>query len=159
MLKLYQQHITKPNIFSSPKYDSPQWQLQVQLFSKANEAFLKDGIKFHAIHHANLIYSQELCNFHCSMSVEMTGFSNVAGTVFPKSVMSGLALGGMVGGPACGRGLEIHDPWGPFQPWQFCDSVILSSSAVESSLGHFSRQFMLWPHLQIGTISEFESTD
>ena len=21
-----------------------------------------------------------------------------------------------VGGPACGGGLELHDPWGPFQP-------------------------------------------
>jgi len=21
-----------------------------------------------------------------------------------------------VGGPACGGGLELHDPWGPFKP-------------------------------------------
>jgi len=26
-------------------------------------------------------------------------------------------------GPACGRGLELDDPWGPFQPKPFCDSV------------------------------------
>jgi len=30
-----------------------------------------------------------------------------------------------IGGPACGRGLELDDPWGPFQPKLFCDSVIL----------------------------------
>jgi len=29
------------------------------------------------------------------------------------------------GGPACGKGLEFDDPWGPFQPRPFYDSVIL----------------------------------
>ena len=29
-----------------------------------------------------------------------------------------------VGGLACGRGLELNDPWGPFQRKPFCDSVI-----------------------------------
>jgi len=29
-----------------------------------------------------------------------------------------------VGGPACGRGLELDDPWGPFQPKPFYDSMI-----------------------------------
>ena len=33
----------------------------------------------------------------------------------------GLVLNGEVGGPACGRGLELCDPWGPFQPRPFCD--------------------------------------
>jgi len=28
-------------------------------------------------------------------------------------------------GPACGRGLELDGPWGPFQPKPVCDSVIL----------------------------------
>ena len=28
----------------------------------------------------------------------------------------GLVLDVEVGGPACGEGLELHDPWGPFQP-------------------------------------------
>ena len=36
-----------------------------------------------------------------------------------------LVLNGEVGGPTCSRGLEIHDPQGPFQPRPFCDSVIL----------------------------------
>jgi len=35
----------------------------------------------------------------------------------------GLALNVEVGGPACGRGLELDDPWGPFQPNPFCDST------------------------------------
>jgi len=29
-----------------------------------------------------------------------------------------------VGGPACSRGLERGDPWGPFQPTSFCDPMI-----------------------------------
>ena len=28
----------------------------------------------------------------------------------------GLVLDVEVGGPACGGGLELRDPWGPFQP-------------------------------------------
>jgi len=28
-----------------------------------------------------------------------------------------------VGGPACGRGVELDDPWGPFQPKPFYDSM------------------------------------
>jgi len=28
----------------------------------------------------------------------------------------GLVLSGEVGGPVCGGGLELCDPWGPFQP-------------------------------------------
>ena len=32
----------------------------------------------------------------------------------------GLVLNVEVGGPAVARGLEIHDPWGPFQPRTFC---------------------------------------
>ena len=28
-----------------------------------------------------------------------------------------------VGGPACGRGLELGDPWVPFQPKPFYDCV------------------------------------
>ena len=32
----------------------------------------------------------------------------------------GLVLNVEVGGPACGcRGLELHDPWSPFQPKPF----------------------------------------
>ena len=34
----------------------------------------------------------------------------------------GLVLNGEDGGPACGGGLELDDPWGPFQPKQFSDS-------------------------------------
>jgi len=34
----------------------------------------------------------------------------------------GLVLDLEVGRPACGRGLELDDPWGPFQPKPFCDS-------------------------------------
>jgi len=30
-----------------------------------------------------------------------------------------------VGGPACGGGLELCDPGGPFQPGPFYDSMIL----------------------------------
>ena len=37
----------------------------------------------------------------------------------------GLVFDMEVGGPTCSRGLEIHDPQGPFQPRPFCDSVIL----------------------------------
>jgi len=37
----------------------------------------------------------------------------------------GLVLNVEIGGPAYGRGLEIHDPRGPFQPGLFYDSVIL----------------------------------
>ena len=29
------------------------------------------------------------------------------------------------GGPGCGRGLELDDPWGPFQPKPFYDSMNL----------------------------------
>jgi len=36
-----------------------------------------------------------------------------------------------VGGPACGGGLELHDPWGPFQPKPFCDSVIPNSIKLQ----------------------------
>ena len=36
---------------------------------------------------------------------------------------TGLVLNREVGGPVCGRGVDIHDPGGPFQPWPFCDSV------------------------------------
>jgi len=37
----------------------------------------------------------------------------------------GLVLDTEVGGHACGRGLALDDPWGPFQPKLFYDSVIL----------------------------------
>jgi len=30
----------------------------------------------------------------------------------------------MVGGPACGGGLELDDPWGPFQLKPFYDSTV-----------------------------------
>ena len=30
-----------------------------------------------------------------------------------------------VSGPACGRGLELDDPWSPFQPKPFYDSVMI----------------------------------
>jgi len=36
---------------------------------------------------------------------------------------------GLVGGvPACSRGVELDDPWGPFQPTPFYGSVILKQS-------------------------------
>ena len=35
----------------------------------------------------------------------------------------GLASDLEVGSPACGRGLELDDPWGPFQLNPFCDSM------------------------------------
>jgi len=35
----------------------------------------------------------------------------------------GLVLNVEVGSPACGGGLEIHDPWGLFQPELFCDMI------------------------------------
>ena len=35
---------------------------------------------------------------------------------------SDLVLNLAVGKPACGRGLELGDPWGPFQPKPFYDS-------------------------------------
>mgnify|MGYP001854840137 CR=1 FL=1 len=34
-----------------------------------------------------------------------------------------LVLNVEVGGPAYGRGLELHDPWGPFQPKPLYDSM------------------------------------
>ena len=37
----------------------------------------------------------------------------------------GLVLNVEVGSPACGRGLGSDDPWGPFQPKPFYDSMIL----------------------------------
>ena len=37
----------------------------------------------------------------------------------------GLVLNVEVGGPACGGGLELHHPWGPFQPTPFYKSMIL----------------------------------
>ena len=37
----------------------------------------------------------------------------------------GLVWNVEVVGPVCGGGLELHGPWGSFQPRQLCDSVIL----------------------------------
>ena len=36
----------------------------------------------------------------------------------------GLVLNGEIGGPACGRQLELDDDWGPFQLKPFYDSVL-----------------------------------
>ena len=35
----------------------------------------------------------------------------------------GLVLGMEVDGPACNGGLELDDPWGPFQPKPFYDDL------------------------------------
>ena len=42
----------------------------------------------------------------------------------------GLVLDMEVGGPACGRRLELDDPWGPFQAKPFCDSVMTEENKV-----------------------------
>jgi len=34
-----------------------------------------------------------------------------------------------VGGPACGSGLELDDPWSPFQPKPFYDTMIPQDTA------------------------------
>ena len=39
----------------------------------------------------------------------------------------GLVLDMEVGGPDCGRGLGLDDPWGPVQSMPFCDSMPLLS--------------------------------
>ena len=36
----------------------------------------------------------------------------------------GLVLNVEIGGPACGRELELHDPWGPLQPKPSYDSIL-----------------------------------
>ena len=42
--------------------------------------------------------------------------------------------------PCLAVGLEIHDPWGPFQPRPFCDSV------RNNNIPHFS--YSLWSHIR-----------
>ena len=51
----------------------------------------------------------------------------VQGQVGWGSGQPGLVWNVQVGGPACGGGLELHDPWGPFQPNH---SVILWSQQL-----------------------------
>ena len=41
----------------------------------------------------------------------------------------GLVFDMEVGSPACGRGLELDDPWSPFQPKPFYDTMIPRDTA------------------------------
>ena len=51
-----------------------------------------------------------------------------------------------VGGPACGKGLELDDPWGPFQPQPLyglcCAAVDEELSSLSLVLGAGSAQAM-----------------
>jgi len=55
------------------------------------------------------------------------------GWMGPWAAWAGMKCGGWW--PDCGRGLELHDPWGPFQPGPFYDSIIYLGPA--SLLPHF----------------------
>jgi len=61
----------------------------------------------------------------CRSGTRGKGTSNVPGGVQGQvawgSGQPGLVLDMEVDGPACSGGLELHDPWGPFQPRPFCD--------------------------------------
>jgi len=46
----------------------------------------------------------------------------------------GLVLNVEVGSPACGRGLEFDDPWGPFQHKPFYDSMTLCLNDTQGTL-------------------------
>ena len=56
-----------------------------------------------------------------------------SGCPLPRGIQGQAGWGceqpGLVGGvPACSRGVELDDPWGPFQPKPFYGSVILKQS-------------------------------
>ena len=42
--------------------------------------------------------------------------------------------------PCLAGGLEIHDPWGPFQPRPFCDSVTKKPGEFWSSKGRYLKE-------------------
>ena len=79
----------------------------------------------------------------------------------------GLVLNVEVGGPACGRGLETHDPWGPLQLKPFCDSMtcwslqeptLMFTIALLFSLSWRLTQSITWHCGALFSLGKFKST-
>jgi len=49
-----------------------------------------------------------------------------------------------VGRPACGRGVDLDDPWGPFQPKPFCDSMRMFLRLEETYTNGLEQLANLW---------------
>jgi len=88
------------------------------------------------VSHSDFFLSTSFPHCEISFCLYKQGIRRCSRTGWMGPGQPGLELNVEVGGPACSMGLELHDPWGPFQPGPFCDSMKGSQTLLISEVPH-----------------------